>query len=222
MFKQVCLIFIMTAFSTLNAKDEHVVAGERMGSFAEAITQMELSYQESGERNRSEDEHLVEKAVYSTSHPGAYHRLSLISAGGSQLTLEDGSVWNLCSIDRYKTQNWVSSDCLIVIPGSHYSSYFYRIVNMTTGTSVDANLYLGPKYKRHGSRWVLNVDYGMNTVLLSDHTLWKVRWRDYSSLKKWLINDTVIIGINPDTLGKDPNVLINVNTLSYIRAGWDR
>jgi hypothetical protein len=84
-------------------------------------------------------------------------------------------------------------------------------VNLETGTSVDANLYLNPLYNGVFTRYILEIDRVLGRVYLNDGTYWDVDFWDYSRLDSWLRNDTVIIGVNNSSSILYPYTLINVN-----------
>jgi hypothetical protein len=136
------------------------------------------------------------------------------------MELMDGSIWAINPNDAYKTMDWYTTD-LVVITLNHkwFSSYDFRITNQTTGSSVQADLYLGPFDPAYGSpytHWILGVDYYYNEVYLEDGSVWSMSGFDRSIVDNWIAGDTVIIGVNDGWLaGSNPNILINVNMLNF-------
>lgn len=161
-------------------------------------------------------ERVVQHSMFYTSHPGAFHRPYQIGIYGESIEFDDGSVWTVSPRDSYITLNWLLSDLLVVTPNhSWISSYNYRITNQNTGTSVCVDLTLGPIYNAPYTHWIIGIDYYNNIVYLEDGTVWYMSLYDSCKIKNWIINDTVIIGINDSWLTTKPNILINVNMLNH-------
>jgi hypothetical protein len=152
-----------------------------------------------------------------TTHPGAIYKPYAVSPFGDTVELHDGSMWSICSEDRPYTFNWLTSDDLVIIPNSDwFSLYTYRIVNQQTGASVRANLALGPIYRGIFTYWIVAIDYINGQVCLQDGSIWTMSPIDFNIIKKWMINDTVIIGVNNGAFAAiRPNILINVNMNNY-------
>jgi hypothetical protein len=88
--------------------------------------------------------------------------------------------------------------------------------NQATGTSAKANLYLGPFYNGLFTHWINSIDYSNGVVILEDGSTWVMSSWDKKSWKKWLPNDTVLIGVNDGFLSSfNPNILLNVNVLNH-------
>ena len=161
--------------------------------------------------------HGVHQYVYYTTHDGAYHKPISISPVGNTVELEDGSIWNIHSRDSQKTLNWLATDILVVTPNHcWFSIYDFRLVNQNTGASVRANLSLGPIYNGLQTHWIVGIDYNNRVIVLEDGSVWNMSYFDDAVVKKWLMNDIVIIGINDGWFaGNKRNILINVNMLNY-------
>lgn len=160
---------------------------------------------------------LNSKAIYYTTHPGAFHYPKGVSIFGETVELEDGSLWSIYSGDRYLTLNWLVTDDIVITPNwTWYSIFQYRLVNQQTGASVQASLTLGPIYAGFYTHWIVAIDYYNNQICLEDGSVWSMSAFDTSITNKWLINDTIIIGVNDGVLSSTrPNILINVNTNNY-------
>lgn len=159
-------------------------------------------------------EELLSKALYS-SHEGAFHRPVNITAGGDMITLEDGSIWKVRPDDKAKTLDWLAGDSIfILLNHSWFSSYHYVLSNQNTGSEVCVNLMLPPLYNGNYSHWIVAVDYYNLEVALDDGSIWKISSSDYSTIEKWKVNDTIIIGVNDSWFSSKPNILINVYTNS--------
>jgi hypothetical protein len=168
-----------------------------------------------------EASNLIKKGInattYYTSHEGAFHRPIAVSLLGDAVELEDGSIWAVCSSDRYKTLDWMTGDSIIILPNHDwFSVYDYRLVNLNTGANIKVNLSLGPIYNGIYTHWILAIDYYHREICLEDGSVWKMSSLDSSIVNQWLPNDTVIIGINDGWFsGSNPNLLINVNMNNY-------
>lgn len=162
-------------------------------------------------------ERVTNHAMFYTSHPGAFHRADYISIFGDSIELEDGSIWSVRGSDAYKTLNWLPSDLIVITPNhSWFSVYNFRLTNQNTGVSVESNLNLGPIYNGPFTHWIVSIDYYHDVVYLEDGSVWNMSYYDGSIVRKWVVNDTVIIGINDSWLSATrPNILINVNMLNY-------
>lgn len=158
--------------------------------------------------------------IHYTSHQGAFYSPVAISPLGETVEFNDGSIWTISSGDTYKTLNWLTSDLLVVTPNhSWFSNYMFCITNQNTAVSVKANLLLGPIYNGIFTHWIVAINYYSQEICLEDGSVWKLCGLDSSVFNKWLLNDTVLIGINDGFFSSSkPNILINVNTLSYARA----
>lgn len=236
------LIYVCGALMTASAlfgqdaEENRVPVGTRPLSVSEHIAQQEtrakLSIQNiqedgqpgeiaktlQGEANQSDsEERVTNHAMFYTSHPGAFHRAVNISVFGDSIEFEDGSIWTVYSGDAYKTLNWLPSDLIVITPNhAWFSVYNFRLTNQNTGVSVETNLTLGPIYNAPFTHWITAIDYYNDVVYLEDGTIWNMSYFDDSIVRKWVVNDTVIIGINDSWLSSSrPNILINVNMLNY-------
>lgn len=160
---------------------------------------------------------ILAKPTYYTSHQGAMHRPIAVTVLGDIVTLEDGSEWIVKYSHRYKTLDWLASDSILVLPNhAWFSSYYFRLVNQMTGADIEVNLLKGPIYNGVYTHWIIAIDYLNCELCLEDGSIWKISSGDYGTMKKWLVNDTIILGINDSWLSSKPNILLNVNMLNYV------
>lgn len=171
--------------------------------------------------------------AYISSHPGAFHNI-IDSPTSHSFSLEDGSVWSTCAYvepildydawgrpffyylvtEGFSSSVWYPSDSVVVQPNHWSLGYGYWLTNEATGASIPVNLYLGAYYDSLYKHTIVWIDYDYGYVHLDDGTRWTID--SYGDIRKWLINDTVIIGGKDSWLySSSPNVLINVNTLNY-------
>lgn len=155
---------------------------------------------------------------YTDSHPGAYHSAVAISDAFSfsegSVEFEDGSIWAVWYEDIYKTSNWLASDLIVISRNnSLFSSYDYRLTNLSTGASILANLYLGPLYHSPYRHWIVDIDDYNNMVYLEDGTVWSMSIFDTFTVTQWQVGDTILIGISDSYF--NPNILLNVEFMTY-------
>lgn len=161
-----------------------------------------------------------EAKVNYTSHPGALFNPVSISPLGDTIEFHDGSIWSIAEEDTYKNLNWLTSDYLVVTPNhAWFSSYMFCITNQNTGTTVKANLFLGPFQNGIYTHWIVSINYYTQELCLEDGSIWKLSGFDSSIFNRWNLNHTIMIGVNDGFLSSSkPNILINVNTLDYSKA----
>jgi len=241
-----CLVASSVAFAS-QAEDEHIPVGQRIESHLERVSLKEkrleapqekqeteeklgnealagaetaqVTFVNSASDTRFEGAKLPKSVAYYTTHQGIYRTPTSVTYSGDFVYLDDGSSWSVCSYDRYKTLNWLTSDSIVIMPNSNvYSIYDFCLVNLNTGAMVQVNMYLGPLYAGVNTYWITGIDYVNDIVYLNDNSSWGISVFDSSTMSKWLLNDTVILGVNNDSSSIRPNILINVNVLNYARA----
>jgi hypothetical protein len=189
---------------------EHVKVGDREVAHTDFVEHQEKR------ALKVEEEELLPKKTFFTSHQGAFHRAIGVTFFGDQVTLEDGSVWTVSSWDRWKTLNWLTSDIILVMQNKWlFSNYKFMLVNQNTGNEVEVNMTLGPIYSGVFTHWIVAIDYFNCQVILEDGSVWNMDLFDSLMINKWMVNDTVIIGVNEERCLVHPNILINVNVLNY-------
>lgn len=215
-----------SAIENVSSPEEHVPVGERRVSQNELIEMQadraqraknHLGAAQKSEATTEEDsDELIAKKVYYTTHEGGIHHHIAVNTLGDMITLEDGSVWQVKNSDRMKTLDWLYGDSLIILPNhAWFSSYHYVILNQNTGGKVKVNLFLGPIYNGIYTHWIVGIDYCNCELRLEDGSVWKMSSSDSRTVNKWLLNDTVIVGINDSWFSSKPNILINVNMINY-------
>ncbi len=212
---------------------EHIEVGSRAMPHAEYVATQEQRVAQSEEevsevvyaetpelvKKELDDEELIPRKTYYNSHESAYHCAIGVTYLGDQVTLEDSSVWNVASWDQWKTLNWLTSDTILLMQNKWlFSSYKFMLVNQNTGKEVEVNLCLGPIYSGAYTHWIAGIDYFNDQVILEDGSVWDMSFWDSSVVGKWLINDTVIVGVNEASSVTKPNILINVNMVNYARG----
>lgn len=156
----------------------------------------------------------------SVTHPGAYHYPYAVSPFGDTVELGDGSIWTVKQSDRFLTLDWLTTDTIFVTQNhDFFSTYKYQLINQNTGSDIRVNMTLGPLYNGPMTYFVTGIDYSRRLVWLNDGSRWAISIWDGGALKKWMQNDTVVIGVNTG-IGQtfNPHLLINVALNDYIEA----
>jgi hypothetical protein len=152
--------------------------------------------------------------------PSSCHLLVSLSPNGDSVQLEDGSVWKIDDPNAFKLLYWRPSDPLMITQNtSWFSSYKYRMVNRSNGSSIDANLVKGPNPGNCCNRYITELDLDRGILTLSDRTYWEVSSGDQSLLSEWKCKDSVIIGYNSSGWDSSyESLLVNVSTQCCIRC----
>jgi hypothetical protein len=147
------------------------------------------------------------------------HSLVAISALGDSVEIEDGSTWKVSAYDGYKALNWRTTDPIMITQNNRwFSTYAYRIVNRNSGTSIEANLFLGPIKNGQYSRYIQEIDLSRGILKLNDNTHWEIASNDQAIFREWMANDSMIIGYNSGWDSSCEGLLINVTMNNSARA----
>jgi hypothetical protein len=222
------IFLVFPALLLATGEEFHVGIGTRpMSEEAEA----QIEAQKGKPATTEEEEGALESAGYLFDryppiyYSNSHHWLNAVTVLDSNqytLELEDGSVWKVNSYDGSKALNWRANDPLTITQNNRwFSRHNYRIINKSNGTSVEANLFLGPVERGEYSRFIIGIDHSRREIQLSDSTHWEISYLDASIFKDWALSDYIIIGTNSDTSiwdsGSDA-LLINVNLNNSTRA----
>lgn len=172
-----------------------------------------------GERSRQAEAMQPRSHSISTTHDGAYHSPFVVSHNGENIELEDGSIWSIDPSHHHRTKDWISADLVVIMPNSSWFSLNnHKLINLSTGVEARADLVVPPTFNGLHTYWIRAIDPIERKIRLNDGSSWQVtRWDD-AVIKDWLINDTVIIGVNDGWFTGQPNILINVDTSSHARG----
>lgn len=142
------------------------------------------------------------------------------------LKTKDGAEWIFD--DPSIPYKWHPGENLVISPKGRWiwgSNYSYVITNVDRGTSIDVNLFLGPKDHGEFTTWIVGIDQNNVHVYLmngrNERTVWEISRADYELFKEWEVNDTLIIGRNDSWywwLSSFNHILVNVNMNHYVRA----
>ncbi|MEL7431315.1 MAG: hypothetical protein AAGI90_02130 [Chlamydiota bacterium] len=184
------------------------------------------------ERTKSNDilnntnEEISEETVYfGAVDPEHYYHIVRVSNLFDVIYTHDESKWEVNKYDRWKIKTWSPEDTIIITQNTGcchcYSHYPYRMINTYDGSEIEVDLKLGPAYDGKYTRWVAGLDIPKKFLILDNGSRWKVNYYDYNILKKWEANDTIIVGVNTDWCSATENILINVETGTFVRAGQE-
>lgn len=156
-------------------------------------------------------------------YPSSIHWLSSISAFGDSVELEDGSVWKVSYYDQYKANHWRSRDPLIVTQNHRwFSKYAYRIINKTTGASIETNLHFGPIKNGELSLYITSIDPIQQNIQLTNGreeiSHWEICSKDGEEFARWEPYHSVIVGYNSGWDSHYECILINVTVNNFVRA----
>lgn len=195
---------------------------------------------ERGKKGMSEEEGELQTAGYvfdhfpSITYSSARHEFIKLNQSGSQalgneeysIAIEDASEWKISRYDLTKAFNWIPGDSLTITQNNRwFSKYDYRIINEANGTSVEANLFLGPLETGPYSHRIIAMNLATREIILSGNPFQlrhKVSSMDSILLKDWAVGQNVILGINSNTgFWGDSSceaLLINVNVNNCARS----
>ena len=229
--KFLAILPIIAATLVFAEEENHIAIGTRPMN-EEAIAQIEADKANNATTEIVEEEEgTLETAgfifdryppvYYSNSHH-CLVAVTVLDNDKYTLELEDGSVWKISSYDGVKALNWRNNDPLTITQNNRwFARHDYRIINKSNGTSVEANLFLGPVELGPYSRVIIGIDPNRKEILLSDNPHSEIPHLDASIFKDWALNDYLIIGTNSNTSIWDSGsdvLLINVNMNNSARA----
>jgi hypothetical protein len=205
--------FIATlAFPMLTFADEYAEKEHYPVAIRNPMAQTELEIQEGSQK-------FFSKRYPPVYFPSGAHCLSSISAFGDSLELEDGSTWKISHYDAKKVLSWGAQDPIIITQNHRWFSDFnYRIINQSTGSSLEANLQFGPIKNGPYTRYVTSLDFARGEVILSDQTRWQISDDGIYNFNNWMLLDAVIIGSNSGWDSSCEALLINVTMNESVTA----
>lgn len=224
--KRLALFALLVPMLLAAEEQTHIAIGSRsMNEEAAAQVQSERGTPAEEEEASLEAAGFIFDQYPPVYYSNAHHRLTAITEVNHNectLELEDSSVWKISSYDAKKALNWRSNDPLAITQNTRwFSRYNYRIINLSNGSSVEADLFLGPAELGRYSRFITAIDHYRREIMLSDNSRWEISYLDSSIFKDWAKNDYLIIGTNSNTSFWDSakdTLLINVNMNNSARA----
>jgi hypothetical protein len=155
-------------------------------------------------------------------HTGAYHTVYRITP--TEIDLLDGSVWSIHPQSRTSIDAWKTNHLIFIHPGHEHGAdefgftYNYVLKNESVGNYIHAELYLSPFYNGEKTFWITEISE--RTVVLNDGSKWDVSFWSKPELRRWLVGEIIIIGVNKGffTSLLNPYILINCTTKDYVRS----
>lgn len=135
----------------------------------------------------------------------------------------DGSIWRVADQDVWAISDWSFSDEIHLMFNHTWFStpYRYLLYNVDLNRSIRLYPQAGPKFDRIERLFVYDRSFIEDEVVLSDGSHWKVTSFDRQNFSEWLLDDSIVIGVNDDWMStKYPNFLFNLTTNTWIRARW--
>lgn len=229
---------LITAVSLFAVSTLFAVEGERAQVEARHMSEEKRAAMEKMNREESSEEvcetqdslfaPLTEekKSGFFWDNPAPYytpaaHWVAEISPLGDTVVMEDGSVWHTNSSDRQKLNHWKISDPIVITQNtSWFSNYTYKIINKATSTQIEATLSLGPLLNGQYTHKIVQIDYVNGKLLLANGSHWNISYSDRQIFNDWLVNDTIIIGINSSWFSSAECILIDVEMNNFVRANF--
>lgn len=136
-------------------------------------------------------------------------KIKQVGSGGSQLILNDDTIWNIFPIDYAEVSNWLPND-KIQVKTSGNSSYPYRIYNLNTGASTiaalasDENEENKPSVeeaniseKIHKETFKLeSIDDDGATIVLNDDSIWEIAPSAQYKTRNWNLGSKMSVHKN--------------------------
>jgi hypothetical protein len=156
--------------------------------------------------------------------------LNELSPNGDTITIENGSAWSIAENDQNTARRWSKGSPLVITPNSltiwakltkKALKYKYRIVNLETKASVQANLSLGPFINSPFTHKIRKVNLARGEVYCTNGTVWKLDNSKIGGvlLQGWKEGDYIMSGSNSTWYGMGmPQIMVNVTTDNWLPA----
>lgn len=165
----------------------------------------------------------------------AFHRITYTSTEdtkrlGDVITIKDGSQWSIAESDREIVKRWDIGTPIAFSPNSLSTwAYFtggttlykYRVTNLETNESVEANLSKGPFLNSMSARRIRRLDKQSGTVHFNDGSIWNCNpyGDDGVIFNEWKVSDFVLLGRNDTWYSFNKNdIIINVSADNWLPA----
>jgi hypothetical protein len=157
----------------------------------------------------NQDEKVINGFGYYTSHIAANHVLHHFTEN-REIEIEDGSIFAISPLDHYKLSNWYPQDALLILQGRDSEPYRFRICNQRNRSTVEADFVAGPIIDSMYKKFIVEINYYGQYLVLNDGSRWRLHSSDYSMWRVWQREDTIIVGTNGSFFNwSNPNILIN-------------
>jgi hypothetical protein len=164
---------------------------------------------------KSNDEsYSISKSPSYSYHPLYY--IKDIGAQGKTLTTYDETVWLVSDSDSYIARTWYADAPVVITPNySWFSSYDFRLKNMTFNESVAVNLSQGPFVEN--AIFITDIDTYYGIITLSNGSAWSTGYlySNNTQLRQWKVGQAVLIG-ESDNWFSPSFILVNINENNYV------
>jgi hypothetical protein len=152
------------------------------------------------------------------------HTIKSTSEDSQSIEIEDGSHWEVDPSSASTVTGWRLGEAISITP--NYNSWFsydnpayeYYITNKNTQTYVKAKLKMGPVQFGLNSNWIISIDAYSGRVVLQNNMQFHVDASERYLLKKWEVNDHIILGNYSSWFSGNNRILINVEMNNHVRA----
>lgn len=152
-------------------------------------------------------------------YPPATRYIAEISPYTDTIRLDDGSLWRTNPSNRSDLFRWAVNDMVVISQNtSWFSSFRFRLTNRTAQSYAQAELSLGPILGGALTHRAIAVDPFNGQIILENGSRWEIAYADNSVFSQWLINDTIMIGMNRSWFSSGDFILIDVESNSFVRA----
>lgn len=199
-----CLVFSPIFSGTKETQPDRVELGKRH-------KKDKKSQNKSAQKNENEY-NIAKSAIYSY-HPLYY--IKDIGVSGKTLSTYDETVWEVSHSDSHIARMWNRDDPVVITPNySWFSSYEYRLKNMTYNESVAVNLSQGPFFEH--AIFITDINSYHSVITLSNGSQWttKALYSNDSPVLYWRVGQAVLIG-ESDNWFSPRFILININENNY-------
>ncbi len=216
------VIFFSSLFSFLYAEEEHAQVNSRPIVYEKPQTAESPQIPEEGKERSARKAGYFLDTVHSLIYSPASHSLLEVSPFTDTVRLEDGSIWRCNPSERSTIFQWNTNDLIIITQNnswfSSFSSYRFQLCNKTTGSTVQAELTLGPILGSAFTQKAVLVDSFNGLLVLDNGSRWEISYGDNVTFTHWVANDTIMIGINKSWFSSGEFILVDVETNSFVKA----
>lgn len=153
-----------------------------------------------------------------------YHLVCGIEKKYSQVTLEDGSVWEIHPHYRPLVKAWKVDDTLLITPNHRFERSPFDLTNLRLKTYATAMLIKAPQEEGPYTCTLAAYDLSHGLVFIKSQGYfyrYRVEPKDQGNLAKWRVGEPVIVGTNEWWLARlfsdCHSLLIDPKTQDFIR-----
>ncbi|MFY7842688.1 MAG: hypothetical protein ACOVOR_01555 [Rhabdochlamydiaceae bacterium] len=166
---------------------------------------------------KQKDEEDSSSSDHKRSLPLGYHKMGILS--GNIVKLSDESSWKIRESDLKIISGWHANHIVSLEPNLHYFSFYnYILTNHMTKQTVFVDLNTPPLECFRFLDVILRLPFQVY-IDLSEGPVWESEPQDFDTIKKWRLNDRIIIGRTSYYINDDySTILINLDQKSHVYA----